>query len=59
MDDLEVTSASFFRASSSSSGFSIVVETGANFGNLLNYFALVLLLRVVARSLSERRQGIG
>ena len=40
MDDLEATFASFFRASSSSSGFSIVVETGANFGNLLNYFAL-------------------
>ena len=44
MDDLEATFASFFRASCSSSGFSIVVETGANFGNLLSYFALVLLL---------------
>jgi hypothetical protein len=40
MDDLEATFASFFRASSSSSGLSIVVETGANFGNLLSYFAL-------------------
>ena len=45
MDDLEVTLASFFRASSSSSGLSIVVETGDNFGKLLNYFALVLLLQ--------------
>ena len=40
MDDLEATFASFFRASSSSSGLSIVVETGDNIGNLLNYFAL-------------------
>jgi hypothetical protein len=39
MDDLEATFASFFRASSFSSGFSIVIETGA-IGNLLNYFAL-------------------
>lgn len=41
MDDLEATFASFFRASSSSSGFSIIVEIGANIGNLFNYFALI------------------
>ena len=54
MDDLEATLASLFRVSCSSSA-SIVVEIGANFGNLLYYFALVLTLVVVARSLSERR----
>lgn len=58
MDDLEATFASFFRASSSSSGFSIVVETGANFGNLLNYFALYYSCRGRTKS-SRKETGIG
>ena len=58
MDDLEATFASFFRASSSSSGLSIVVETGANFGNLLNYFALYTLAGGCTKA-SRKETGIG
>jgi hypothetical protein len=45
MDDLEATLVSFFRASSSISGFSIIAETSDNFGKLFNSFPVVLLLR--------------
>ena len=59
MDDLEATLVSFFRATSSSSGFSIIAETSDNFGKLFNSFPVVLLLRLheVCRKHEVCRQG--